>query len=122
LSDVDLTHLILLLEIDNEFVLTLDYGLVLVNHFISLFLLALGVSVHSCAHVVQSVQFLVQTCDLIVFDDDKLVQFIDLLLGVSRRSLIALEHSKKTIDTFISCLAQILHYTFAHFDLLLVVF
>lgn len=121
-GDVDLTNLILLLKVDDEFVLALDDSFVFINHLFGLLLLALGVSIHLCAHVVQSMQLFVQTSDFVIFNDDQLIQFVDLFLGVASLAFVALEHSKETVHAFITRLTQILHDSLAHLHLLLVVF
>lgn len=121
-GDVDLANLILLLKVDDEFILALDDGFVFINHLFGLLLLALGVSIHLCAHVVQCMQLFVQTSDFVVFDDDQLIQLVDLFLGVARLAFIAFEHSKETVHTFVARLTQVLHDSLTHLHLLFVVF
>jgi len=92
LSDANLTHFILLLQVDNQFVLPLDYCFILFYHFLGLLALALILGIHIAAHVVKGAYLLVQARDLVVFDDHQLVEFVNLFLGVARLSLVALEH------------------------------
>lgn len=80
------------------------------------------VSRHGGPLVVQGAQLLIQVRDLSIFLNHELSKLVDLFLGIARCSLVALEHSKETVDAFIACISQILHNLFAHFHLLLVGF
>ena len=122
LGDANLANFILLLKVNDQFVLTLNHSLVLIDHLLSLLGLLLVLGLHACAHVIQSAQLLIQASDFVVLDDAKLVQLVDLLLSVSSLALVALKHREQTVDALVARLAQVLHHTLAHLYLLLVLF
>ena len=105
LSDSNLANLVFLLQVNNELVLSLDNGLVLVKHLLGLLALALVIARHVLTHVVEGMQLLVQTSDLVILDNDELIQLFDFFLGVSLLSLVTLEHGEKTVNTFIAGIA-----------------
>ena len=74
LSDSNLTDLILLLQIDNELVLSLDNGFILSHFLLSLFLFVLIVNLHVGSEVSQSIDLLVKTSDLAVLLNDEFVE------------------------------------------------
>ena len=87
-----LANLILLLQIDNELILSLDDSLVLFKHFLSLFCFPLVIGFHVGTDVVEGVQLLVQPRDLVVLDYDQLIEFIDFFHRVPLLALVSLEH------------------------------
>ena len=122
LSNANLANFVLLLQIDDEFVLPFDDGLIFINHLLGLLRLTLVLCVHICAHVTESRELLVQTSDLIVFNDHQLLQFLDFFLSVTSLPLVTFEHREQTIDTLVACLAKITDDLLAHLHLLLVLF
>ena len=110
------------MQVNNELVLSLDNGLVLIKHLLGLLTLALVIARHVLTHVVEGMQLLVQTSDLVILDNDELIQLFDFFLGVSLLSLVTLEHGEKTVNTFIAGIAEISDDPLTHLHLLLVVF
>ena len=115
-----MADLILLLQVDNELVLSLDNGFIFSHLLLSLFHLVLIVDLHVSSEVGQSVDFFVKTCDLAVLLNNELVERVDLILLVTCLALVPLEHAKKTVHAIIACLTQILNNPFTHLNLLLV--
>ena len=73
LSNGNLADFILLLQVDNELVLSLDNGFILSHFLLSLFHLVLIADLHVGSEVGQSVDFFVKTCDLAVFLNNEFV-------------------------------------------------
>lgn len=105
LCDSNLANLVFLLQVDNELVLTLDDGLVFIEHLLGLLALALVIARHVLTHVVEGMKLLVQTSDLVILDNDELIQLFNFFLGVSLLSLVTLEHGEKTVNAFIAGIA-----------------
>ena len=74
LSNSNLTDLILLLQVDNELVLSLDNGFILSHFLLSLFDFVLIVNLHVGSEVSQSVYFFVKACDLTVLLNNEFVE------------------------------------------------
>ena len=92
LRNSNLADFVLLLQIDYQFVLSLDHGLVLLDHLLRLLALSVVLRTHVCPHVVESIEFLVKTRDFVVFNYHQLVKLVDFLLRVSSLSFVALQH------------------------------
>jgi len=122
LGDADLAHFVLLLKIYDQFVLPLDDGLVLFNHFLGLFTLARVFGVHIGTHVIECADLLVEVSDLVVLHYHQLIQFINFFLSVARLSLVTLKHREQTIHAIIAGLSQVTYNLLAHLNLLLVLF
>ena len=73
LSNANLAYFILLLQVNNKFILPLNDGLVLLNHLLGLVRLASVLFIHILAHVVEGRELLVKSSDLVVFHNHKLI-------------------------------------------------
>jgi hypothetical protein len=121
LSNSDHTDFILLVQVSNEFVLSLHDRLILFNHLVCSLDLLLVSRFHVASEVGQCAQLLIQSSDFIVLHQDQLIELLNLLLGIPHGSLVLFEHAKERVHALIPRLLQICYYLLRSFNLLLVI-
>ena len=92
LGNPNLAYLVLLLEINNQFVLSLnDISLVLNSSYAVLESL-LKVLNRLLLNLVEKLKFLIQSDDFVFLDNVQLFQLVNLFLGILLRPLVLFKH------------------------------
>jgi len=92
LGNPNLAYLILLLEINNQFVLSLnDVSLVLYSSY-AVFESLLEVLNRLLLNLMEKLKFLIQSDDFVFLDNVQLFQLVNLFLGILLRTLVLSKH------------------------------
>jgi len=100
--DHNLAHLVLLLKVNDELVLSLNNSSVFLAHPKRALLCCLPLHDLVISEIVQRINLLVQRHNVVIFHEHQLLQLLNFFLYIFLLSLVTFQHSEKAVDAVVA--------------------